>query len=91
MYVKCGVAVDRRSETVCFGPPSYTGVNCEYSVDRITVITHVDITNTMYSRTPANQNIIIQILAMLWFADRVVDHHVFHVIPQMETADTYIK
>ncbi|CAF1304292.1 unnamed protein product, partial [Didymodactylos carnosus] len=87
-----GVAIEKNSETICLCPPSYAGENCEFSADRLTIITHLNLTGTTYYGMSSTQYITAKVLTTFWYADRlIVDHHIFHVIPQMETAESYVK
>ncbi len=69
-----GVAVRQHGNSIidnCFCPPSYYGRYCQYSSDRLTIITHFEDLTNMLSST-------IKILALFLENGTVVDHHEFH-------------
>ncbi|CAF4025453.1 unnamed protein product [Rotaria sp. Silwood2] len=66
-------------------------IDCEYGedeyCDRITIITHLDL--TYYS---INDNTtIIKIVISFYFHEQLLDFHQFHVTPTAERGDNYIK
>jgi hypothetical protein len=84
-----GVAVKYyTSDTVCFCPPSFYGSQCEFYSDRITVATHLDLTNY---RPTSHQTTVIKVLTTLLIENRTIDYYEFHVNPQTEIKDNYIK
>jgi hypothetical protein len=75
-------------DTVCFCPSSFYGFQCEFYSDRITVATHLNLTNY---RSYLHQIAIIKILTIFFFKDQIIDYYEFHVNPQTQTNDNYIK
>ncbi len=74
--------------TVCFCPPSFYGSQCQFHSDRITIVTHLDLTNY----NPSFHHIaIIKILTIFLFKDQIIDYYEFHVNPQIQTNDNYVK
>ncbi|CAF4159127.1 unnamed protein product [Rotaria sp. Silwood2] len=72
---------------ICFCPSSYYGLYCNFFSDRITIITHLDL--TYYS---INDNTtIIKIVISFYFHEQLLDFHQFHVTPTAERGDNYIK
>ncbi|CAF1530044.1 unnamed protein product [Adineta ricciae] len=70
----------------CVCPPTYYGKRCEFFSDRLSVVTHLDLTTlpgTFITRW-------IKVLATLHYEETVVDHHLFHVNPSLE-ASKYVK
>ncbi|CAF1486919.1 unnamed protein product [Adineta ricciae] len=68
-----GVAIGlSEKEKVCFCSPGYYGNYCEFYSDRLTVITHLNITETM-------QHSIFKVIAILRTKDVVLSHHEFIV------------
>ena len=74
-----GVAVRQHNDAiidVCFYPPSYYGRYCQYSSDRLTIITHFeDLMNTLSST--------VKILTVFLTNQTVIDHHEFHFTPAL--------
>jgi hypothetical protein len=84
-----GVAVKYfTNDTVCFCPPSFYGSQCEFYSDRITVATHLDLTNY---RLSLHQTAVIKVLTTFLFDSRIIDYYEFHVNPQIQTNDNYVK
>jgi hypothetical protein len=84
-----GVAVKYYTDhTVCFCPPSFYGSQCEFYSDRITVVTHLDLTNY---RLSFHQIAVIKVLTTFLFEDRIIDYYEFHVNPQYQNENNYIK
>ena len=74
-----GVAVKYYTgHTVCFCPPSYYGLQCEYHSDRITILTHVQL-NTLIN--PMN---IIKVLVTFLFENEIIDYYEFYVNPKID-------
>lgn len=84
-----GIAVKYYTgHTVCFCSPSFYGSQCEFYSDRITIVTHLDLTNY---RQNVNEVEVIKMLATFLFSDEIVDYHEFHVNPRIENENNYIK
>ena len=66
--------------TRCACPPSYYGPLCEYFSDRISIITHLDLTTFSTSI----QASLLTIVVHLYFLNTIIDHHNFHVNPLLE-------
>ena len=69
-----------QSSVSCACPPAYYGSRCEYFSDRISVITHLDL-STFPIRIPVN---LLTIVVHLDFTNIIIDQHVFHVNPSLE-------
>jgi hypothetical protein len=84
-----GVAVRYYTgDTVCFCPPSFYGSQCEFYSDRITVATHLDLTNY---RPSLHETAVIKVLTTFLFKDQIIDYYEFHVNPRIETDANYVK
>jgi hypothetical protein len=84
-----GVAVKYfTGNTVCFCPPSFYGSQCEFYSDRITVATHLDLANY---RPSLHQTAVIKVLTTFLFEGQIIDYYEFHVNPQIQTNDNYVK
>jgi hypothetical protein len=83
-----GLAVEHHHhQTVCFCPPNSYGDYCEYSTDRITVLTHLNFTDY-----PIDQSTIFQILMTFLYENRILHIHQFYVQPRLQTNPSdYIK
>lgn len=75
------------NDTYCACPPSYYGRACEYFADRISIITHLDLTTFPIS----NSTSLITVVVHLSFSDIVIDHHIFHINPSLELNKTRRK
>ncbi|CAF2767092.1 unnamed protein product [Rotaria sp. Silwood2] len=74
--------------TVCFCPSSYYGFQCEFYSDRITVATHLDLHN---SRLLISEINVIKVLTTFLFEDQIIDYYEFHIDPQTQINENYIK
>ena len=84
-----GVAVKYYTgHTVCFCPPSFYGSQCQYYSDRIIVATHLDLNN---SQSFANEINVIKVLTTFLFEEEIIDYYEFHVDPQTQIDNKYIK
>ncbi|CAF2743713.1 unnamed protein product [Rotaria sp. Silwood2] len=82
-----GLAVKYQQEVICFCPPSSYGDYCEYSSDRITILTHLNFVNYKI-----DNRIIIKVLITFLFKNRTIDIHTFYVQPQLQNNDIdYVK
>ena len=72
--------------TVCFCPLSSYGSQCEYFSDRITILTHLDLTNYRFL---FDQISMIKILVTFLFDNRIIDYDQFHVNPSLEKENPY--
>ena len=76
--------------TVCLCPPSFYGSQCEFFSDRITISTHLDLTN--YPWLSHQRMAIIKVLVTFLFNEQtLVDHTEFHVNPLTENGNSYMK
>ena len=83
---KCnqGLAVRLGTNIRCMCPGAYYGNRCQYFSDRITIITHLNLSYTPYD-SPGSSTVILKIVTFLLFEkDEVIDLHEFHVIPSLE-------
>ncbi|CAF0789078.1 unnamed protein product [Adineta steineri] len=65
----------------CLCPPTFYGLQCQFFSDRISVITHLDLPTF-----PVNSSArLVTVAASLYFRNVVMDHHIFHVNPLLET------
>ena len=80
-----GVRLDSEIRCLCSG--TYYGDRCQYFSDRITVITHLNLTHTGYEK-PTKDNILIKVVAFFLFKnDEIIDHHEFIVTVALELID----
>ncbi|CAF3004596.1 unnamed protein product [Rotaria sp. Silwood2] len=83
-----GLAVKYQQATICFCPPNSYGDYCEYSSDRITILTHLNFVNYKI----INSRTTIQVLLTFLYENRVIDTNKFHVQPQLQNNDIdYVK
>jgi hypothetical protein len=81
-----GVAIKYSTgHTVCFCPPSFYGLQCEYYSDRITVVTHLHFDDYLSSLN------MIKVLTTFLFKDEIIDYYEFHVDPQRQIDNNYVK
>lgn len=83
-----GLAVKHSSgRTKCFCPPSHYGEQCQFYSDRITVVTHLDLT----SYRAHLQVALVKVLVTFLYEASVIDYYEFHVNPLLEKGSNYVK
>ncbi|CAF0984601.1 unnamed protein product [Rotaria magnacalcarata] len=83
-----GLAVKHSlGSTKCFCPPSYYGEQCQFYSDRITVVTHLDLT----SYRAHLQVALIKVLAIFLYEASVIDYYEFHVNRLLEAGNNHVK
>ncbi|CAF4059973.1 unnamed protein product [Adineta steineri] len=71
---------DKDGQTRCLCSPSYYGDYCEFHADRISVVTHLNLTKYNGNYTIVNnQNFTILVSCTFCYAERIVDRHEFYV------------
>ena len=79
-----GLAVQSNQNIRCFCSGTYYGDRCQYFNDRITIITHLNLTHTAYMQSESG-TVVIKIVAFFLFEnEEVLDWHEFHVVPAIE-------
>ena len=83
-----GIAIYSQPDVLCSCPPAYYGIRCEFFSDRLTIITHLDLstlTPTLFSSS------VFQIVVNLVFLEtKYIDCHIFYVNPKLEIRN-YVK
>ncbi|CAF0916280.1 unnamed protein product [Adineta ricciae] len=74
---------------VCFCPPQYHGDKCQYHSDRISLLFHLDLSESTYSTTK-NIDIVFKIVILFMFENEVLTNYFFHARAVSELA-TYTK
>ena len=75
--------------SVCFCPPQYYGDKCQYHSDRILVLLHLDLSQSIYTIKTDVQHI-LKILVVFLFNDEVIANQIFHVRPSTDMI-VYVK
>ena len=71
---------------VCFCPPQYYGPYCEYHADRLLLLLHLNLSQSIYNHQ-TDPSIVIKLLVLFLFDDeddQVLMSHEFHVRPALE-------
>ena len=85
-----GVGVYNHNRSiVCFCPPQYYGEKCQYHNDRIAVLIHLNLSQSIFNRN-SDINMVLKILVLFLFKNETLTNHVFHVRPSAESF-TYTK
>jgi hypothetical protein len=77
------------SSTVCFCPPQYYGEKCEFHNDRVTVILHMNFSQSEYTEE-SDSKIVLKMLVLFLFRNQTLATREFHVRPAVEI-DVYNK
>ena len=65
---------------VCFCPPQYYGTYCELHADRLSILLHLNLSQSIYT-SQTDQTIVIKLLVLFFFEDQVLATKEFHVRP----------
>ena len=65
---------------VCFCPPQYYGEKCQYHSDRLIVVLHVNLTQSIYT----DRLIVLKFLALFLFENEILMINEFHVRPALK-------
>ncbi|CAF1487199.1 unnamed protein product [Adineta steineri] len=79
-----GVGIQAYNDSiVCFCPPQYYGDKCQYHTDRITVLLHLNLSQSIYT-IDSDIHIVLKMVVLFLFNDEVIMNHIFHVRPAVE-------
>ncbi|CAF1582207.1 unnamed protein product [Adineta ricciae] len=67
----------------CFCPPQYYGDTCQFHTDRIIVLLHLNLSQSIYT-VNSDVNIVLKMIVLFVFNDEIITNHVFHVRPSSE-------
>ena len=74
---------------VCFCPPQYFGPYCEYHADRLLLLLHLNLSQSIYTHQ-TDPSLVIKLLVLFLFHDgdddQVLMTHEFHVRPALEVS-----
>ena len=86
-----GVGVHMYNGSIaCFCPPQYYGEKCQYHNDRITVLIHLNLSQSIY-QSSSDVNMVLKILVLFLFNNQTITNQVFHVRPATDIAVTTKK
>ena len=88
-YCNRGVGASHNESIVCFCPAQYYGDKCQYHSDRLTVLFHVNLTQSNYSLCN-NYKLVVQFLVIFLYENQPLMTESFHVRPAAKGA-TYQK
>ena len=71
------------NQTVCFCPPQYYGDRCQYQNDRLSVLLHLNLSQSTYAAT-TDPNITLKLLLIFFDHNRTLMTHEFHFRPAFE-------
>jgi hypothetical protein len=69
--------------TICFCPPQYFGDKCQFHTDRIIVLLHLNLSQSIYT-AESDRTIVLKLLVLLLFNNETLATHEFHVRPAVE-------
>jgi hypothetical protein len=69
--------------TVCFCPPQYYGDKCQFHNDRLTVLFHLNLTQSIYTKSH-NYETVLKILIIFLYEDQPLMTDYFHTRPADE-------
>ncbi|CAF4374104.1 unnamed protein product [Rotaria socialis] len=80
------IYLSSKNETHCICPPTYYGYKCQFFSDRLSVVTHLDLTEFWN----LNETRLLTVVVTLHFLETIEDHYMFHVTP-IFTTTKYVK
>ncbi|CAF0816639.1 unnamed protein product [Adineta ricciae] len=78
------------SSVVCFCPQQYYGDRCQYHNDRITVMLHMNFSQSIYVQSN-DASLLLKMLILFIFNDEVLSSYEFHARPAVELTTYYKK
>ncbi|UJR19040.1 hypothetical protein I4U23_022171 [Adineta vaga] len=78
------------NSTVCFCPPQYYGDKCQFHSDRLTVIFHLNLSQSIYAETQ-NPAIVLNVLIIFLYENQPLMTRYFYVRPIDEIDNIYKK
>ena len=86
-----GVLMSPKTDSiVCFCPPHYYGDKCEYHSDRLSVLLHLDLSQSTYDDGNYPE-ILLKLVVLFVFNGEVLDRDQFHLHPSSQITDTLKK
>ena len=70
---------------ICFCPPQYYGDKCQFYNDRLSVILHLNLSQSFYTES-TNETTLIKLLVLFLFENETLSIREFHVRPAFEMA-----
>ena len=67
----------------CFCPPQYYGEKCQFHSDRISVLFHLNLSQSAYTAN-SDRNIVLKLVVLFLFRNETLMNQVFHVRPATE-------
>ena len=73
-----GVGVETPNGSfACFCPPQYYGDKCEYHSDRILVLLHLNLSQSIYTQN-SDINLVLKMVVLFLFENEVITNYIFH-------------
>ena len=71
------------SSMLCFCPPQYYGDQCQYHANRLSILLHVDLSQSIH-RNEADPTRVLYFLVLVLFESRILMKHEFYLRPALE-------
>ena len=68
---------------VCFCPPQYYGDKCQFHTDRITVLFHLNLSQSIYT-IDTDVKMVLKIVVLFLFENEIITNNIFHVRPVLD-------
>ena len=79
-----GIGIEMyNGSTICFCPPQYYGDRCQFHSDRITILIHLNLSQSAYT-SESDRTIVLKLLVLFLFNNKTLATHEFHVRPAVE-------
>ena len=66
-----------------FVPPQYYGDKCQYHNRRLSVLFHLNLSQSNYINQTTNINLVLKLLLRFFYENQILMTHEFHIQPQL--------
>ena len=79
-----GVLGKNHRSVICFCPPQYYGEKCQYHADRVSVVLHLDLSQSIFAQQKSPTDLLKLLVLFLFNDDQVLMLDQFHLHPSIE-------
>ena len=85
-----GLLLTATKSIVCFCPPQYYGTYCQYHTDRVSVLLHLDLSQSpdYWTHDPS---ILLKLLVLFIYNDEILHRDQFHLHPSSQISNTLTR
>ena len=83
-----GVLLTTNDSIVCFCPPQYFGEKCEYHQDRLSVLLHLNLSQSSIDSSTSDSPVLLKLLVFFLFQNETLMSNQFHLLSSFEWTTT---